>query len=280
MRKKYFFSTRKGGRSPPSPPLWIRHWLFIYYLLYVTVTDTFATKYVSATSIKVSEVAAIGWFLTRGRSTTRLLPLTNRLLPYNSRDHGPVEGMALFWLLQWRRHEGGEWRGPDPPLLFRPLLGLAQIRWKVFFTYRGGYPMYVYCNFYCSPAKKHGSDPPLFWGWRRHWTSRLFCVNGVLAFRLFRIRLFRVRLFRIRLFRISLFRVRLFRVRLFRIRLFRIRLFRIRLFRVRLFRVHLFRVRLFRVRLFRVRLFRICLNRVCRLQPTKPRITSISLSCF
>ena len=28
--------------------------------------------------------------------------------------------------------------------------------------------MYVYCNFYCSPAKKHGSDPPLFWGWRRH----------------------------------------------------------------------------------------------------------------
>ena len=24
--------------------------------------------------------------------------------------------------------------------------------------------MYVFCNFYCSPAKKHGSDPPLFWG--------------------------------------------------------------------------------------------------------------------
>ena len=22
--------------------------------------------------------------------------------------------------------------------------------------------MYVYCNFYCSQAKKHGSDPPLF----------------------------------------------------------------------------------------------------------------------
>ena len=64
---------------------------------------------------------------------------------------------------RWRRH-GGEWRGPDPPILFRPLLGLAQIRWKAFFTYRGGYPMYVYCNFYCSPAKKHGSDPPHFFG--------------------------------------------------------------------------------------------------------------------
>ena len=27
--------------------------------------------------------------------------------------------------------------------------------------------MYVYCNFYC-PAKKNGSDPPLFLGWQRH----------------------------------------------------------------------------------------------------------------
>ena len=25
-----------------------------------------------------------------------------------------------------------------------------------------GVPMYVYCNFYCSPAKKIGLDPPLF----------------------------------------------------------------------------------------------------------------------
>ena len=24
--------------------------------------------------------------------------------------------------------------------------------------------MYVYCNFYCSPAKKHGSDPLTFLG--------------------------------------------------------------------------------------------------------------------
>ena len=26
MRKKYFFQPIRGGRSPPSPPLWIRHW--------------------------------------------------------------------------------------------------------------------------------------------------------------------------------------------------------------------------------------------------------------
>ena len=58
--------------------------------------------------------------------------------------------------------------GCRPPLLFRPLLGLAQIRRKAFVTYRG-YPMYVYCNFYCSPAKKHVSDAHFFGGWRRHW---------------------------------------------------------------------------------------------------------------
>ena len=28
--------------------------------------------------------------------------------------------------------------------------------------------MHVYCNFYFSPGNKHGSDPLLFWGWRRH----------------------------------------------------------------------------------------------------------------
>ena len=27
----------------------------------------------------------------------------------------------------------------------------------------------VYCNFYCSPAKKNGSDPHFWGGWRRHW---------------------------------------------------------------------------------------------------------------
>ena len=68
----------------------------------------------------------------------------------------------MLW--QWRRHGG--MRGPDPPLMFRPLLRLAQIRWKVF-LYMGD-PMYVYCNFYCSPAKKKFSDPPLILGWWRH----------------------------------------------------------------------------------------------------------------
>ena len=54
---------------------------------------------------------------------------------------------------QWRCHGG--MGGSGPPLMFRPL--------KVF-LYIGGYSMYVYCNFYCSPAKKNGSDPgPLFW---------------------------------------------------------------------------------------------------------------------
>ena len=49
---------------------------------------------------------------------------------------------------------------------------IAQICWKVFFTYRG-YAMYVYCNIHCSPAKKHGSDP-FFGGWRRHWGIHLY----------------------------------------------------------------------------------------------------------
>ena len=36
--------------------------------------------------------------------------------------------------------------------------------------------MYVYCNFYCSPAKKNGSDLPHFLGWRRHCSRQ---VHGV-----------------------------------------------------------------------------------------------------
>ena len=39
---------------------------------------------------------------------------------------------------------------------------------KSFVMYRGC-PMYVYCNFYCSPAKKHFSDPPTFLGLKFHW---------------------------------------------------------------------------------------------------------------
>ena len=40
----------------------------------------------------------------------------------------------------------GEWVGPNPPLLFRPLLGLAQIRWKVF-LHIGGIPCMYIVNF-------------------------------------------------------------------------------------------------------------------------------------
>ena len=45
-----------------------------------------------------------------------------------------------------------------------------KIRWKVFLYIGWGYPMHIYCNFYCSPAKKYGSEPlpPTFLGWRRH----------------------------------------------------------------------------------------------------------------
>ena len=28
----------------------------------------------------------------------------------------------------------------------------------------GGYPMHVYCNFHCSPAKKYGFDSPTSFG--------------------------------------------------------------------------------------------------------------------
>ena len=36
-----------------------------------------------------------------------------------------------------------DWVGPDPPILFRPLLRLAQIRWKVFLYNRGIAWMYI-----------------------------------------------------------------------------------------------------------------------------------------
>ena len=59
-----------------------------------------------------------------------------------------------------------EWVGPDPHCVQAPPEISANLL-KRFFIYRV-YPMYVYCNFYCSPAKKNGLDPPLFLGWRRH----------------------------------------------------------------------------------------------------------------
>ena len=35
--------------------------------------------------------------------------------------------------------------------------------------------MHVYCNFYCSPAKKIGSDPLTFLGWGRHCLCPTVC---------------------------------------------------------------------------------------------------------
>ena len=94
------------------------------------------------------QIMADNWQITR--SFSRCIFVSQFL-------HLLLEQILVAWC-QWCRHGGNGWVR-TPPLLFRPLLGFAQIRWKVFFTY-GGYPMYAYCNFYCSPAKKHGSDPP------------------------------------------------------------------------------------------------------------------------
>ena len=47
------------------------------------------------------------------------------------------------------------------PLMFRLLSRLAKICWERF-LYIGG-SLYVYCNFYCSPAKKIFPDLPFFW---------------------------------------------------------------------------------------------------------------------
>ena len=66
---------------------------------------------------------------------------------------------------------GGNGGVRTPPLLFRPLLGLAQIRWKVFFTYRGGTPCMYIVTFTAHQQRNMVRTPPLFWGWRRH------CMN-------------------------------------------------------------------------------------------------------
>ena len=43
--------------------------------------------------------------------------------------------------------------------------------------------MYVYCNFHCSPAKKHGSDPP-FLGLVTPLAGWLMCRNKVIIIKL------------------------------------------------------------------------------------------------
>ena len=39
--------------------------------------------------------------------------------------------ISIIYSSDVRRHVG-EWVGPDPPLMFRPLLRLAQHRWEVY----------------------------------------------------------------------------------------------------------------------------------------------------
>ena len=52
-----------------------------------------------------------------------------------------------------------------PPTSVQTPLGISANPLKsFFFTYRGVPHVYIYCNFYCSPGKKHGSDPPTFLG--------------------------------------------------------------------------------------------------------------------
>ena len=70
-------------------------------------------------------------------------------------------------MMKFSRHLGsgvatGGWVGPDPPLLFRPLLRFAQIRWEVFYVYRGGGPMHVYCNILLLTSNNKKFGPPLF----------------------------------------------------------------------------------------------------------------------
>ena len=73
---------------------------------------------------------------------------------------------------------GGNGGVRTPPLLFRPLLGLAQIRWKVFFTYRGGgFPCMYIVTFTAHQQRNMVRTPPLFWGWRRHWLLGILCFK-------------------------------------------------------------------------------------------------------
>ena len=58
----------------------------------------------------------------------------------------------------------GEWVGPDPPLLFRPLLRFVQIRRKVFDTWGGVAYVHVYCNFLLLTSKEKLFKHPLFFG--------------------------------------------------------------------------------------------------------------------
>ena len=52
--------------------------------------------------------------------------------------------------------------GSGPPTFIQTFPEISANPLKSFFIYKGD-PMYIYCNFYCSLAKKNGSDPHFFW---------------------------------------------------------------------------------------------------------------------
>ena len=55
---------------------------------------------------------------------------------------------------------GGVMGGSGPQFCSDPSWDKRKSVEKLFYIY--GVPMYVYCYFHCSPAKKHGSDPHFF----------------------------------------------------------------------------------------------------------------------
>ena len=71
----------------------------------------------------------------------------------------------MAYVLRAVRHVAspwGEWVGPDPSLLFRPLLK------SVLYMGGGGGPMYVYCNFLLLTIKEKLFRLTLFWVARLH----------------------------------------------------------------------------------------------------------------
>ena len=83
---------------------------------------------------------------------------------------------------------GVGWVGPDPPIMFRHLLRLEQIRWKLFCN--RGYAVYVYCNFLLLTSKKKIVQNPHMFGLATTLRvsgkfERIFSMSVVLRIRFF-----------------------------------------------------------------------------------------------
>ena len=108
-----------------------------------------------------SYVSSSYTMLLQTKSTPPMVQTTTRFLSCSELSKSWKSGLLHHSNPQCHCHRGNGWVR-TPPLMFRPLLRLAQIRWKVF-LYIWGCPKHVYCNFYCSQAKKECSDPHFFW---------------------------------------------------------------------------------------------------------------------